>query len=41
MLHVIDSSSFKNIQISASLQDAHQWFKSKFENLQTELIHSR
>ena len=28
-------------QISSNLQDAHEWFKSKFDGLQTELVQSK
>ncbi|XP_019637508.1 PREDICTED: coiled-coil domain-containing protein 150-like [Branchiostoma belcheri] len=29
------------MEVSKNLQDAHEWFKSKFDNLQTELDKSR
>nr|XP_006811574.1 PREDICTED: coiled-coil domain-containing protein 150-like [Saccoglossus kowalevskii] len=31
----------ESIQISQNLEDAHEWFKNKFENLQTELKRSK
>ncbi|XP_066297644.1 coiled-coil domain-containing protein 150-like isoform X2 [Branchiostoma lanceolatum] len=31
----------ESIEVSKNLQDAHEWFKSKFDNLQTELDRSR
>ncbi|XP_078696730.1 coiled-coil domain-containing protein 150-like isoform X2 [Branchiostoma floridae x Branchiostoma belcheri] len=37
-LHAANNES---MEVSKNLQDAHEWFKSKFDNLQTELDKSR
>eukprot|EP00062_Callorhinchus_milii_P000708 gi/632934943/ref/XP_007887121.1/ PREDICTED: coiled-coil domain-containing protein 150 [Callorhinchus milii] len=37
----LKEASLESQQISANLEEAHQWFKSKFDTLQTELKQSR
>ncbi|XP_067851439.1 coiled-coil domain-containing protein 150 [Heptranchias perlo] len=36
--HKLKEASLESQQISANLEEAHQWFKSKFDSLQAELI---
>ncbi|XP_077998846.1 coiled-coil domain-containing protein 150-like [Glandiceps talaboti] len=31
----------ESVQVSQNLQEAHDWFKNRFENLQTELVRSK
>ena len=38
---LISDQMFVSFQISVHLQDAHEWFKSKFDHLQDELFTSR
>uniref|UniRef100_UPI00398F8097 coiled-coil domain-containing protein 150 isoform X2 n=1 Tax=Pristiophorus japonicus TaxID=55135 RepID=UPI00398F8097 len=39
--HKLKEASLESQQISANLEEAHQWFKSKFDSLQAELIKTR
>ena len=37
----VHEANKESLEISTSLSDAHEWFKSKFDTLQDELIKSR
>ncbi|XP_048460515.1 coiled-coil domain-containing protein 150 isoform X2 [Rhincodon typus] len=37
----LKEASLESQQVSANLEEAHQWFKSKFDSLQTELLKMR
>ncbi|XP_078267090.1 coiled-coil domain-containing protein 150-like isoform X2 [Rhinoraja longicauda] len=39
--HKLKEASLESQQISANLEEAHKWFKSKFDRLQAELIKTR
>ncbi|XP_032887141.1 coiled-coil domain-containing protein 150 isoform X1 [Amblyraja radiata] len=39
--HKLKEASLESQQISANLEEAHKWFKSKFDRHQTELIKTR
>uniref|UniRef100_A0A8D0HV98 ribonuclease H n=1 Tax=Sphenodon punctatus TaxID=8508 RepID=A0A8D0HV98_SPHPU len=39
--HKLKEASIESEQITANLEEAHRWFKSKFDNLQLELVKNR